>query len=302
MKKHLPALFLLFIFSVAMASPPMHELNSTIAYHIFGRLNNPGKITNIDNSVMIISKNEQFSAKNIADKIRSLSDDQICISLGASKNDPDWEIMENGKLYLSKVGQKYGAKVLCDIESEIIETIKAYDDPVMSLENVSACPINSAKYSTYCIAVLTNKTEYRAPPEHPPELTFALWVMMIAIATLLFALVFGFITSKLKLAGAMKVLLSVVAIAISAPLFAVIGYIITAMFALIFLSLGGIAYIYGLTIFGLAVTLASLYLIARQIRKNNSNEYTVPVIIFAGVLILFALILYGGSILSSWSF
>lgn len=286
----LVAMFLLFpsVFASKIYPPTLEQ---SMAYSVASQVNNIGvpEEYNVPHS---INAGSTLDASFIADKYKALSSEQVCISLGKFNN-ANWQVINDGKAYKSVVNQAYSFKVICDRSLDLVTSINDFQDQTLSDGLKSCQDFDPTKTSRYCLAVLSNEGKYyktRTTYSSQGFLSLTTPLAIISLAALMFALLFGFQIRILKHGGIGKIVFHILSIIAGIPFF---GLISTLLLGFIFYSLsnfGDVGYWISL-VGGILVIAISAYLIKSQIKKQNSQSYSITIIAFVILLMLISFLL-----------
>lgn len=97
-------------------------------------------------------KGESINRISMAESTRSLTSDQICLSLGSFKTNTDFEKTTNTITYKGTASKKLDLVVICDAENNFMEHIQA--DYKKYVEFASDCDFDAKKDETACMVAL----------------------------------------------------------------------------------------------------------------------------------------------------
>ena len=141
---------------------------------------------------MTIYATDFLSASKIASYTGEINPDNICMSTGKFRNDPDWFVDVSGKMirFVGEGSRDISFIVVCDRGDRILETIQQHPSTRMSLVYIDHCTqFFTDTEDVQCAVVLnsvTNATTEALPLSYIVLIAFAvllIWPMVIVITS-----------------------------------------------------------------------------------------------------------------------
>ena len=108
-------------------------------------------------SAEVITSQELSQLKSVQDIAGNIQGDQVCVSLGEFKNNPDWQQSINGQsiTYFGVDPQELDFFVICEVGNKLGSAISFFPNNKIKPEYASNCPqINPANKNLACLVVL----------------------------------------------------------------------------------------------------------------------------------------------------